>query len=149
MWTYDDFPGAKNVPWQLLIRARFVHEIDAVLASTIVRNLGGVASVSVTKTLIAAAEKALSDKRPTEVSAGQRAAAVIAVADWEELCPRPWPWPWPPRRHLVFDELSDPITTVLAERAIQLVKAAGSEALQKSLGGALAKMGGHGAMGAG
>ena len=39
MWTQDDFPGADHVPWQLLIRARFVHEIDAVIASRVVTRL--------------------------------------------------------------------------------------------------------------
>jgi hypothetical protein len=29
MWDVDRFPGAEHVPWQLLIRARYAHELDA------------------------------------------------------------------------------------------------------------------------
>lgn len=147
MWTSEDFPGAKNVNWQLLIRARYVHEIDATLASTVVRAVGSLASVGAGKALAVAAEKALSGERPVEASAQHRVTALTAMLDWDEWCGTPWPhhWGWPPRCHDGFDDLSDPLTSVFADRALQLVKAAGSEALQKSLGGALAKIAGQGA----
>ncbi len=150
MWDSEHFPGANKVPWRLLIRARFVYEVDAVLASTIVRTVGSMASAGAGKALTVAAEKALADKRHAEVSAQQRVAALTALLDWDDWCGTPWPrhWPWPPRPHDVFDDLSDPVAALFADRALQLVKAAGSEALQKSLGGALAKMAGHGAAGA-
>ena len=147
MWDIDHFPGAKHVPWQLLIRARYVREIDAVLASTVVRAVGSMASVGAAKALAVAAEKALSGAQSIEASDQQRVTAMSAMLDWDGWCGTPWPhhWGWPPRRHDGFDELSDPLTSVLADHALEMVKVAGSEALQKNLGGALAKMAGQGA----
>ena len=147
MLDVDHFRGPNPVPWRQLIRARYVREIDAALASTVVRTVGSMASVGAAKALAVAAEKALADERPVEVSAQHRVNALNAMLEWDGWCGTPWPhhWGWPPRRHDGFDDLSDPLTSVFADRALQLVKAAGSEALQKTLGGALTEMAGQGA----
>jgi len=49
MWDPEHVPGVDHVPWQLLIRARFAHELDAVLASVVVERFGAVVSVEVTR----------------------------------------------------------------------------------------------------
>ena len=37
MFNPDDFVSARDIPWQLLIRAKYTYEIDALIASTVVR----------------------------------------------------------------------------------------------------------------
>jgi hypothetical protein len=49
---------------------------------------------------------------------------------------------WPPKPHSVFDELGVPIAGLVIEQALTMVRAGGSEALQKSLGDVLAEVGG-------
>ena len=140
MWTQDDFPGAKSVPWQLLIRARYTHEIDALIASTVVRAVSTVASRELTEKV---AEQAWAGVAASErgVPAGteQRLGFLDAAAEWDDggICP-PW-WPWHgPRPHYV-DQASDPITAVVLASAAELVSKCGSAALQGSLGRALAE----------
>jgi hypothetical protein len=138
MWTQDDFPGAQSVPWQLLIRARYADEIDALIASTVVRAVAVVASRDLTQKVAEAAVSGVrASKAGVEASDSQRVAFLSAAADWEDggICP-PW-WPWHgPRPHYV-DEISDPLVSVVLQRAGALVAAGASDALKKSLGGVL------------
>ncbi len=140
MWDPEHFPGADNVPWQLLIRARFVHEIDAVLASTIVAHVGAVASVEATRVVATAAQKAIVASRE-KATPEQRTLAFDAAIDWDDWCGTGWPRRWPPRPKLGFDDLSDPVAELVIGKALELVKAGGSEQLQKTLGEALLEVG--------
>jgi hypothetical protein len=138
MWTQDDFPGAQSVPWQLLIRARYVFEIDALVASTVVRAVATVGSRELTvKVAEAAAAGVRASERGVEAGDGQRVGFLRAAADWEDdgICP-PW-WPWHgPRPHYV-DDVGDPLVAIVLERAHALVDAAGSQQLQGALGAVL------------
>ena len=140
MWDIDHFPGADHVPWPLLIRARFVHQIDAVLASVIVNQVGAVASAEVTRAVARAAHETIGSGRAEDVTPEQRVAAFDAVLDFDDWCPtrprHPWPWPGPRPR---FEELSDPIAEVVLQQAYDLVQRAGSEDLKKTLGSTLAE----------
>jgi hypothetical protein len=140
MWDIDNFPGADHVPWQLLIRARLVREIDAVIASTVVRNLAEVASSKVTAGVTRAAQAGLEEGNREQATSEQRLAAIAAALDFDDWCPtRPRHWPWPgPRPH--FEDLTDPVADVVIAQALELVRRAGSEQLQKSLGSALAEL---------
>lgn len=141
MWDPDSFPGADNVPWELLIRARFAHEIDAVLASVIVERVGALASVEITRKVAEVAMQAITSEREKAGSSG-KVRALSALADFDDWCGTKWPRPWPPKRHSVFDELSDPMAGLVIEQAHALVLAGGSDGLQKSLGEVLAEVGG-------
>lgn len=138
MWTQDDFPGAKSVPWQLLIRARYTHEIDALIASTVVRAVSTVASRELTEKVAEAAWAGVAaSERGVPAGAEHRLGFLDAAAEWDDggICP-PW-WPWHgPRPHYV-DQVSDPITAVVLASAAELVNKGGSAALQGSLGRAL------------
>ena len=139
MWDIDNFPGADHVPWQLLIRARLVHELDAAVASTIVRQVSEVASSKVTHAVTRAAYEGSVSGNREEASGEQRLAAFDAVLDFDDWCGTPWPHRWPgPRPH--FDDLSDPITDIVLDKALELVRRAGSEELQKTLGSTLAEL---------
>jgi hypothetical protein len=139
MWDIDNFPGADHVPWQLLIRARQVREIDAVLASVIVEQIGAVASKKVTHSVASAAEISIAGGNREPATAEQRVAAFDAALDFDDwrcgTVPHRWPGPRPR-----FDDLSDPIADVVISRALDLVRQAGSEELQKSLGSTLAEL---------
>jgi hypothetical protein len=138
MWDIDNFPGADHVPWQLLIRARLVHELDAVIASAIVRQVSEVASSKVAHVVARAAQEAVVDAHREEASPEQRIAAFDAMLDFDDWCGTP-PHRWPgPRPH--FDDLSDPISEVVLRQAFDLVQRAGSERLQKTLGPALQEL---------
>lgn len=141
MWDPDNFPGADNVPWQLLIRARFAYEIDAVLASVVVSRVGTVASVDVTRQVAEIAASAVSGQRE-KASSSTKLRALSALADFDDWCGTNWPRPWPPKKNDVFDDLSDPIAGLVIEQAHATVLAGGSDVLQKSLGQALAEVGG-------
>jgi hypothetical protein len=142
MWDPDNFPGADHVPWQLLIRARFAHEIDAVLASVVVARVGAVASVDVARKVAAVAQDAITADRE-KVSTAGKLRALSAAADFDDWwCGTPWPHQWPPKPHGVFDDFNDPITSLVVEQALGMVNAGGSEALQKSLGDVLSEVGG-------
>jgi hypothetical protein len=138
MWTSDDFPGADHVPWQLLIRARFLHEIDTIVASTVVHAVGRVASVRVATEIARAAS--IATAAGTKAAPEQRLAAFEAAADFEDICPPPRQWP--PRPHPRWlDDLGDPIAPMVLARAADFVRAAGSDELVKTLGSALEQAG--------
>ncbi len=142
MWDPENFPGADNVPWPLLIRARYQFEVDAHIASSVVAAVARFAPEEVTAKVAKAADSAVrkSMSERAELSADQRVAFLGAVADWEdgELCPRwwRWPFPWPPKKDWAR-ELGDPIAYVALQRGLDLITAAGSQQLQESLGGAI------------
>jgi hypothetical protein len=142
MWDPDSFPGADKVPWQLLIRARYAYEIDALVASLVVHQLGRVASVKLVEEVTSSAGEGLALSPRDEVGAEQRIATLGAAADFDELCPPNWPFHWPPRPHQGLDDLSDPFTVIVASRALDLVRVAGSDALNKTLGDTLTRVGG-------
>jgi hypothetical protein len=138
MWDIDHFPGADHVPWQLLIRARLVDEIDAVLASAIVRQVGAVASHEVAHAVARAAGEALAGANREPATAKQRLAAFDAALEFDDWCGTPWPhWHGPRPR---YDDLTDPIAEVVLGKALDLVRQGGSEDLQKTLGSALAEL---------
>ena len=140
MFTEDT--DLSHVPWQLLIRARTVAEVDAVVSSVVLGRLAEVASVEVIRRVATAATEAAG------VGAGERATpehvlgALGAAADFDDwFCgtpPRPRPWP---HRGDLLDEVSDPITPMVVAGALRLVEAGGSDALQKTLGQVLAEVG--------
>ena len=141
MWDPDNFPGADNVPWQLLIRARYAHELHAVLASVVVARVGAVASVGITRQVAAVAQDAVTADRE-KVTAATKVRALSAAADFDDWwCGTPWPRRWPPKPHGVFDDLSDPIAGLVIEQALTMVRAGGSEGLQKALGEVLVEVG--------
>jgi hypothetical protein len=142
MWDPDSFPGADHVPWQLLIRARYAHELDAVLASVVVARVGAVASVEIARKVAEVATHGLSPDAE-KVTASTKVRALSAAADFDDWwCGTPWPRHWPPKPHGVFDDLSDPLAELVIDQALTMVRAGGSEALQKSLGDVLAEVGG-------
>lgn len=140
MWTADDFPGAENVPWQLLIRARFAHEVDAVIASMVVGQLGARLSDKHAVTLARSATVRASAEPAT---ADQKVGVLSLVASWEdgEICPKNWPFRWPPRRR-GFEEFSDPITLIGLARAQELI-GLGSPDLQGQLGAVIKDIAGQ------
>jgi len=138
MWDIDNFPGADNVPWQLLIRARLVDEIDAVLASTVVRQVGAVASSKVAHAVARAAEAGIAGGNRERASAEQRVAAFDAALEFDDWCGTSWPHHWPKPKSL--GDLGDPIAEVVIGRALDLVRQGGSEELQKTLGSTLAEL---------
>ena len=134
MWSSDDFPGASHVPWQLLIRARLQDEVDAALASAIVRAVADVGSQAQVVEVARAAHAGLATRPAGEpASAEQRIAAIDAAAEFDDFCGTPYPHS-PIPHHL--QEFGDPAVVGVLAAARQLVKA-GSENLQKSLGQAL------------
>jgi len=140
MWDPDNFPGASNVPWPLLIRARFAHEIDAVVASVVVNHVGAIASAKAAHAVALAAQDAISGANREVVTSEQRVIAFDAALDWDDWCGTPWPRRWPPRPRLDFDDLYDPVAGLVIAKALDLVSRAGSEELQKTLGSALAEL---------
>lgn len=135
MWSAEDFPGADNVPWALLIRARTAYEIDAVVASTVLQQVSRFGSVSVTGRVAEAAHAALADSPREEAGTDQRLDALTSVLDYDELCPRWFHWPPKPKRR--YDDISDPLLGLVVDGALELVRSAGSESLNKTLGAAL------------
>jgi len=135
MWAQDDFPTG-NIPWQLLIRARYAHEIDAVLGSVIVQTVQGVASREVALAVGKAANAAVFGRHDEKVDAEHTLSAMSALADFDDWCGTSWPRWRGPRPH-GFEVVDDPISSVVLSRAADLVGIAGSETLQKSLGGLL------------
>jgi hypothetical protein len=128
MWTSEDFPGAGNVPWQLLIRARLVDEIDAALASSIVRAVAQVGSREQVVEVARAAHAGLAPRE--EATSEQRVSAIDAAAEFDDWCGNGLHWPRPHG----LDEVGDPAVVVVYAAARQLVQAGGSANLQKSLG---------------
>jgi hypothetical protein len=154
MWTPEDFPGADKVPWQLLIRARFVREVDAFVASTIVGQVARVASVEVAARVATVASEAMRAAPAERISRTGRSDALSAVADFIDICPPwpwPWPWPWPgpwpgpwpwlEGRENPFEKIGSPYEGVVIQGALDLVGRAGSPGLQEQLGGVLKEVG--------
>lgn len=137
MWTPEDFPGADHVPWQLLIRARFAHEVDAVVASVALSRVAALTSVDVARTLVETAGVTAGRDKASPETVLTAMNAVLDFDDWCGTVPRPWPWP----RRRGFEELSDPLAGLVAEQAHGLVMTAGSPELQASLGSVLAEVG--------
>ena len=63
MWDPEHFPGADNVPWPLLIRARYQFEVDAIVASVIVRNVAALGTAAIAEEIGLAAAKAVAVSR--------------------------------------------------------------------------------------
>jgi hypothetical protein len=145
MWSQDDFPGAEHVPWQLLIRARYAYEIDALVASTIVNSVALFGSREQSLAVAAAASdyvqrsKAAGEPATNE----QKVGFLSTVADWDgPWCGNNPPWPWPfhgPRRDWQ-EEVGDPLIAVVFARAADLVNAAGSQVHGGEFHGALRAM---------
>jgi hypothetical protein len=133
MFTED--ADLSHVPWQLLIRARTLGELDAVISSVVLGRLSEVGSVETIRRVAEAAEGARS--AATEpATAEQKLSALSAVADFDDwYCGNGPRRPWPHRGD-VLDTVSDPVISIVADGARQLVKA-GSPALQKTVGEAL------------
>src|SRR6218665_299279 len=143
MWDPEHFPGADHVPWQLLIRARFVYELDAVIASHVVHALGQVLPAKAVAEFAHLATRVVAASPHDKVGQESAFAALSAYADFDDWCgtkwPR-WPFPWPgPRR---FDDLVDPIAITTLAHAKEVVSAAGSPELQKGLDSALDELAG-------
>ncbi len=110
MWDPEHIPGA--APWQLLIGARFVHQIDAALAAAVTHHVGSRAPIGPS----AAAGVTRSVAQVTRTSAAQRGSAIIAVLDFEDFC-----------------AANDDLDRVLLAAA-DLVRTGGSEHLRGTLG---------------
>jgi hypothetical protein len=136
---FDQDTDLSHIPWQLLIRARTVSEIDAVVSSVVLARVAEVASVEVTRKVAVAASEA-AGASPERASAEQVVAALVAAADFDDwycgtVPHRPWP-----RHGDLLDNLSDPIASIVFEGAQRLVGAGGSETLQKTLGQVLTEV---------
>jgi hypothetical protein len=157
MWTAEDFPGADKVPWQLLIRARFVRELDVVIASTVVNRVMLVASPEVSAQVAMAASDALRTLPEEKASSEARLTAAVAVADFIDICP-PWPWPWPrpwpqpgpwpwPGPNPgpwpgPWEKISHPMADLVLRGAVDLLETAASPELARRLGDVLHEVGG-------
>ncbi|SOD73748.1 hypothetical protein SAMN05892883_2979 [Jatrophihabitans sp. GAS493] len=141
MWDVDSFPGAGNVPWQLLIRARYSYQVDAVVASAVQHAVGQVASVKVVEEIARAASLAAaqSASEAPKASGEQRGSAIVALFDFDDFCGTYWPHK--PRPHYV-EEFGDAAVSAVLPAAAELVRLAGSDVLQKTLGAALAEVSG-------
>lgn len=134
MWDPENFPGADHVPWQLLIRARYQYEVDAVIASVILRNATVLGNETIAKELGAAAAKAVALSR--EVNGRKKVAkggaAYSVVAEFDDWCGTRWPrWPGPGPRPR--SEEVDPIVVVFADRALDALTAIASPQLRDGL----------------
>jgi hypothetical protein len=124
-----------HIPWQLLIRARTVSEVDAVIASVVLGRLAEVASVETVRRVAEAAQSARVDSSEP-ATPEQRLSALSAVADFDDwYCGNGPRRPWPHRGD-VLDTISDPVVSIVADGARELVKV-GSPSLQKTVGEAL------------
>lgn len=149
MWTPEDFPGADNVPWQLLIRARFVRDVDAFVATAIVRQVSQVASFEVATRVAEAAAEGMKGAAAEKVSRTGRADALGAVADFIDICPPwpwPWPWPWPgpwpwlEGRENPWEKFGSPYQGTVLTGALDLLRKVGSPQLQERMGGLLEEL---------
>jgi hypothetical protein len=127
MWAPDDFPGADNVPWPLLIRARFAHQVDSLVASVVIDRLSRAASVDLLRDLATAAHQV--SRKGEELPADQHVEVLRAFADFDDICPPWWPRRWPPRPK-GLEDLFDPAVNEILEASIALVGTAGSGELQ-------------------
>ena len=138
---FDQDTDLSHIPWQLLIRARTVAEVDAVVTSVVLGRLAEVASVEVIRKVASAASEVARSGAGEQATPEHVLGALGAAADFDDwFCgtpPRPRPWP---HRGDLLDQISDPITPLVIAGAIRLVEAGGSEALQKTVGQALAQV---------
>jgi hypothetical protein len=136
MFTED--ADLSHVPWQLLIRARTASEVDSLIASVVLGRLTEVGSVETVR-LVAEAAHGVRGAATEPATAEQKLTALSAVADFDDwYCGNGPRRPWPHRGD-VLDTISDPVISIVAEGARELVKA-GSPALQKTVGEALAQL---------
>lgn len=134
---FTDDTDLSKVPWQLLIRARTVREVDAVIASVVLNRIAEVGSIHAVQTIArAAAQGTGANEEPA--TAEQKLGALSAVAEFDDFyCGNGPRWPYPHRG--VLDDVSDPVTTLVTDGALRLVEA-GSPGLQKTLGEALGQI---------
>jgi len=146
MWDPEHFPGADNVPWELLIRARFVRELDAIVASRITRALTEVLPAKTVARFAQTATQAVAAAPREELDGETTKRAFTAFVDFDDWCGtgRPkWPLPWPrPNwdellREVIRHEFVDPLAVATIDRAQLFLEGAGSPDLQKQLGAAL------------
>jgi hypothetical protein len=136
MFTED--ADLSHVPWQLLIRARTASEVDSLIASVVLGRLAEVGSVDTVR-LVAEAAHGVRGVATEPATAEQKLTALSAIADFDDwYCGNGPRRPWPHRGD-VLDTVSDPVISIVAEGARELVKA-GSPALQKTVGEALAQI---------
>lgn len=142
MWLPEDYPGG-NVPWQLLIRARYADEVDAIVGHIFLRSVGPLMAKERVRNLAATMAKlvAVDGGKRVELGADQRIVAFGAFAEWDgDICPVrwPWPWPWPPRSRWLRD-FDDPAINLALDAGLKLVNGAGSqefaEAIEQAVGG--------------
>jgi hypothetical protein len=141
MWDPEHFPGADKVPWQLLIRARYQYEVDAVIASTIVRNIAALGSDAMATKVALAGTKAVAMSRESNgVDKANRSESTMSVlADFDDWCGTRWPhWPWPRPKSVDLD----PLVIVIADRALGVLRELGSDQLQQGLGEILGEIAG-------
>ncbi|TWP36646.1 hypothetical protein [Leekyejoonella antrihumi] len=136
MWTSEGFPGSQHVPWQLLIRARYLQEIDAVIAASIIDQVARFASERATERLVLEADKVVREGGGTEASREQVFAALAAAADYDERCGS-----YPHHVVPIHFGPSSPMVGIVAEHALAFVRAGGSSTLQEAFGGVLAEGG--------
>ena len=135
---YIDDTDLTHVPWQLLIRARTVSEVDSILSSVVLARLAEVASVESVR-LVADAAHAARGASDEQAGAEQKLSALSAIADFDDwYCGNGPRRPWPHRGD-VLDTIADPVTSIVARGARELL-GAGSPALQKTLGEALERL---------
>lgn len=139
MWTQDSFPGADKVPWQLLIRARYQDEIDAVVAHSVLVGLAPLLSREKAYRLgeMAAEVTRRDGSKRLELEPTQKLAALDSFVEWDgEICP-PWPWPipWPPAPWppvpFRFDDFDDPALSLAVDAAHSLLRGAASEQVRE------------------
>jgi len=136
MWDPEHFPGADNVPWPLLIRARYQFELDAVIASTIVRNISALGSEAMASKVAVAATQAVAASREANGrdKAGRSDTTLSILGEFDDWCGTRWPrWPGPRPK---YDGL-DPLVIVVADKAFAVLGELGSGHLQEGLGGVL------------
>jgi len=129
MWDPDNYPTGP-IPWALLIRARWHYEVDALLTSVIVRNVGALCPEEVAQKLGATATKAVG----ASMEAGQKPAPDFmnyaqVLAEFDFTCGTvPKPWPFPPKSTSAYQ---DPMAVILGRNAMELVKLGCSQHIQK------------------
>jgi hypothetical protein len=132
---FTDDTDLSHVPWQLLIRARTASEVDSLIASVVLGRIAEIGSVETVR-FVAEAAQAARGASTEPATAEQKLSALSAVADFDDwYCGNGPRRPWPHRGD-VLDTVSDPVISIVAEGARELVKA-GSPALQKTVGEAL------------
>lgn len=136
MYGPDSDVDLRTIPWPLLIRARFAHELDTLIASSIVRVVAQHGSHQLASTVAQAAFAGVARHGTAELSPESRLRALGALADYDDgICP-PW-WPWHGPRPHFLDEIGDPVVVNVLEQSVALLEAAGSPELQRALTPAL------------